>query len=377
MQGELLDMDPQAEDELLRGIGLSEEDINHLVRDGCAISMVAESTANPDYGYDEVRSIVDDWCYDQDSPFDETPLTPDGQPDVVQILMSMFDSVGEFPVCSLKHGQRVPFTNARSHSTTVLLGLFHIHCKMPHLFRGVPSETTELSCVISTVRSTALASVFESGCQCARGQLSDIVDAALREECFEDRGADNTPVVKSADWLIEVMYAMVPYRNAISCGEYDPNQITMPFCPTSDALVLEKAVLIGHHLSQRVVFHKLIRLDRSMYSNEGYLNCTQRLQKFSMRIQTQYDSTQQNPIDMRRFLLFCDALFKCIVRFVDGESCTNPHGFWSIARTHLCRPPPSSLTIRAPSAANLLYALDRRVRSIVVPQLLLHWHTNR
>jgi hypothetical protein len=349
MQGELLDLEPQAEDELLRGIGMSEEDINHLIHDGCAISSMAESTANPDYGYDDVRSIVDDWCYDPDSPFDETPLTPDGQPDAVQILMSMFDWVGEFQVFSLKRGQRVPFTNARSHSTTVLLGLFHIHCKMPSLLHGRPSEATDLSCAISTVRSPALASVFAYGYQCDRGQLSDIVDAALREECLEDRGADDTLVVQSADWLIKVRSAMVPYRNERSFGEYDSTQITMPFHPTSDTLVLEKAVLIGHHLSQRVKSPGRVRLDRSIYSSDGYLNCTQRLQKFSMRIQTRYDSTKDNPIDMRRFLLFCDALFKCIVRTVDGMSCTTPHRFWSSARYHL--EDLASLGMRAGAAA--------------------------
>jgi len=339
MQRELLELDPQAEDELLRGIGLSEEDINSLCRDGCAISRVAESTANPDYGYDEVRSMVDSWCYDTDSPFDETPLTPYGQPDVVQILMEMFDSVGEFPVCSLEDGQRVPFTNARSHSTTVLLGLFHIHRKMPQLFRGVAYDAIDLSSVVATVRSAALARLFESAYQGARGQQSDIVDAALRDDS-EVSGAAVAPFlgsdgVRSAGWLIKVRSAMVPYRYASSLGEYDSTQITIPFHPTSDTLKLEKAVLIGHQLSQRVMLHERSRLDRSIYSSEGYLNCTQRLKKFAMRIQTRYESTKTNPIDMRRFLLFCDALFKCIVRTVDGMSRTNTHRFWSNARVHL------------------------------------------
>lgn len=262
-----------------------------------------------DDGMNEVHAIIEAWCVDIDSPFIETPLLPDGDVDIPGLLVAAFDAVGTFPTLALHQVIDDYVTNARSNGTVVLLGLFHLHCKLASSFQSNRSRIGPIEA--SSIHSPTLARVFK---RAAMGESTDITDAIATDT------VDKTKSVSDENWFESIKTAVRPFRHALLDRAYDHREFLIPFQHDANAPTLDHARVLGLYSLMHMQVAK-IPLGDLMYNIEYSPHHTA-LPKFALYVQSQF--SKYLPIAMSRFPVFCNALFKCIVQEVDSDHAATP-----------------------------------------------------
>ena len=289
---------------------------SYLASEYCTMDSPPNSPASTDEpiedGKDEVRAIIEAWCDDIDSPFVDVPLLSDGGVDIPGVLVAAFDSVGVFPTFALNPFLDDFVTNARSNGGVVLLGLFHLHCKLALSFQRNRSSIGPIEA--SSIHSPTLARVFK---RAAMGESTDIADAIKTDPFFNYKSCSNE------NWFESMKTAVAPFKHALLDRKYDHREILIPFDFDTTAPTLDAACVLGMYLLTHVPVAN-IPLGNRMYDLECPLLCDNltAIPKFARYVQWQFSKCLS--IDKSRFPIFCNALFKCIVRAVDGDHAGTP-----------------------------------------------------
>ena len=273
-------------------------------------------------GYEEVRYLVNAWSQHRDSPFYGRPLDvrPDGRPDIVKILITIFSRIGALPLFWMCGDMdKTRWARVKCNGAAVLWGLFHLHMRM--CASGVQKvDNYRLFCLLSSIESVDLARVFEKGDEAGYDDILEIMqgNSTLRpdQRTFE-----------KDDWLEKVKLAVRPFEKTdwsklwdklypSTSGHAEDSPFAMPFrqhamCDFKSALLIAKTV------TRWVCVPNNAPLDDHIYHADGP---NPNLQEFAQCVAERVDDV---PRTKNRFFLFCDALF------VRVASCYNPssHSF--------------------------------------------------
>lgn len=305
-QIDLMDVNGTDPQELLDQLGLTEDVLrneiqNDLMQDVHYAACMAE-----------VRDVVGAWTADPDSPFEHVPETSDGIPDVVQILICMFDGLGDVAV-----NVSGSWKTINVHGALVLLALFHIHCRIRKLQTGKALS-------LSSIRSPVLAQMFIDA---SNGVATDL-DVALQSDRI-----DNGPEIQAA-WSIHVARNFAPFRHGNSLlAQDEAERVVFPFDPTTALTSITYTTDIGTLLFNRPA------LDFDLVGKGIFRNTDaageSRLQLFSRWIDAEAnrlaaeagasgavgaDGLFDGNRAMSCFPLFCNALFKAIVNKIDVKN---------------------------------------------------------
>jgi len=299
--------------DLLALIGLDDELLTSISNNGCSISECAKAATDKDYGLEEVRTLIEDWCCDPDSPFNTVPLLPDGRPDVVEVLVMLFDWMDTFSFLRRNEDEVEGCILAKSNGNLVVAGLFLLHVQSCEA-RRIDKSSKDAFVYSSSKRRLCcpvLASEFQAAAR--TGSCASVRDMVARGL------ATFTPSTETrwTRWLFAVMR---PFSNWSNPGGV-PVDVGVPF-ETERLHDAALAKVVGMSVSTFLTsdVHEF-KVDDSLFSAGMHQDdaSVSTLPHFAMQLATQWTDSKRGSI-AERFGRFCDALFLSVARRIKSKT---------------------------------------------------------
>ena len=289
--------------------------VESITVNGCSLCEFGRAASDSKYGMDEVKSLVECWCDETNSPFDCVPLRSDGHPDVVQTLVTLFDWIGTFSFLRSSEAQRKRSAMARSNGNVVLAGLFTLHMQCGRMeLAGTGSNATRLREQASKrqLHCPILSKAFEDAAR--TGSCASV------REMISDGLATSDGNIET-EWTKILCNVLRPFANwdTATTANAANAAISMPFDPESltDVVVAKKTGLSLAGFFQCEIHD--FKVDDSLFRIGMHTNDGSTLPHFAMQIATR-SSTESNSLHLgTRFELFCDALFVAVCKRIKSK----------------------------------------------------------
>jgi hypothetical protein len=298
--------------DLLALIGLDDELLTSISNNGCSISECAKAATDNDYGLEEVRTLLEEWSCDPDSPFDTVPLLSDGRPDILEALVMLFDWMETFSFLRRNEDEVEGCILAKSNGNLVVAGLFLLHVQNSVLGRTYQAQTASQLYAIS------------KRCLCCPVLALEFQSAARTGSCASARdmvahGLAATIPSSETRWTRWLFQAMRPFSNWNNTGSVS-GDVGVPF----DTARLHDAVLareVGLSVSTFLAsdVHEF-KVDGSLFSLGMHQNqdSVPTLPHFAMQVATKWTQSKSGTT-ADRFEVFCDALFLNVARRIKSN----------------------------------------------------------